>query len=194
MNMRRASTALLLLSGLLSMANAAHSAEQAGELSERQRQAMMRQYLMEQSYRHADQQMEQERQYGSSTAQQGSNQGGAQGHQLGQHQGDVGVGALVGSGAYNMAPPAGGRSLQFAPQSNSLTIGQDNYAPVQLSNIAASNGSVHIGDVNQGNMYNSQIGNNQSGEQFGDSSNQQVNDQSQQAASQTGSSDAVQNP
>ncbi len=180
MNVRRSSTALLLLTGLLSVAGAVHSSEQPSPLSERQRQAMMRQYLMEQSYRH--------------TGQQGSNQGGAQGHQLGQQQGGVAVGALVGSGAYNMAPPAGGRSLQFAPQSNSLTIGQDNYAPVQLSNIAASNGSVHIGDVNQGNMYNSQIGNNQSGEQLGDSSNQQVNDQSQQAASQTGSSDALQNP
>lgn len=182
------SAALLLM---LSAGSAA--AEVPAHQQSMERQTLMRQYLMEQSYRHADQQLSQSRGYGSSVGQGASNQGGDQGHQMDQQQGGVAVGALVGSGAFVSGPPSGGRSFQFAPQSNSLSVGGDNYAPVSLSNIAASNGSVHIGDVHQGNMYNSQIGNNQSGEQLGDSTSQQINDQGQQAGSLTGSNDSVQN-
>lgn len=189
--MKRSITTPLLL--VLCMSPLLEAAELPAHQQAQQRQALMRQYLMEQSYRHADQYMDQSRHYGSSVGQGASNQGGDLGHQLDQQQGDVSVGALVGSGAYVNAPPPGGSSFQFAPQSNSLSVGGDNYAPVSLSNIAASNGSIHIGDVNQGNMYNSQIGNNQSGEQLGDSTSQQINDQGQQAGSLTGSNDSAQN-
>ena len=167
--------------------------ETPGHLAERQRSQMLRQYITEQRYRHADQHLSQQRDYQASVGQGASNSGGAQGHSLGQQQGDLGVGALVNGGRIGSEIPAGASSFQFAPQSNSLTVGQDNYAPVQLSNIAASNGAVHIGDIYQGNMYGSQIGNNQEGRQLGDASNQQINDQDQRAASGSGSQNRVSN-
>ena len=186
-------TVLAMLSAAMPVQADGARAEIPTHLSERQRTELMRQYLTEQRYRHADQYMAQQREYGSDVGQGASNQGGAQGHSLGQQQGDVGVGGLVNGGDVSGGAPAGSMSYQYAPQSNSLTVGQDNYAPVQLSNIAASNGSVHIGDIYQGNMYNSQIGNNQQGGQQGDTANQQINDQTQNAASNTGSSDQLQN-
>lgn len=178
---------LLPLAGAGELLQASESAHQAAQ----QRQAMMRQYLMDQSYRHSSAHMEQSRDYGSSVGQGAGNQGGDQGHHLGQQQGGVGVGALVESGAYVTGPAVGSSGFQFAPQSNQLSVGGDNYAPVSLSNIAASNGSVHIGDVNQGNMYGSQIGSNQSGEQLGNNSSQQSNQQGQQSAAASASQDAV---
>ncbi|WP_027857760.1 hypothetical protein [Marinobacterium jannaschii] len=165
----------------------------AAQHQERQRAALLRQYITEQRYRHADQHLSQQRDYQSAVGQGASNRGGARGHGLEQQQGDLAVGGLVQGGGVGSELPDGSSSFQFAPQSNTLTVGQDNYAPVQLSNIAASNGAVHIGDIYQGNMYGSQIGNNQEGRQLGDSSNQQINDQDQRAASDSGSQDRVSN-
>jgi len=188
----RATLALMMLALCLIPLQSLSAADNA-EQAEQRRALMLRQYITEQRYRHVDKHLSQQRDYHSSVDQGASNSGGAQGHSLGQQQGDLAVEGLVSGSRIGSDLPDGSASFQFAPQSNSLTVGQDNYAPVQLSNIAASNGAVHIGDIYQGNMYGSQIGNNQEGSQLGDSSNQQVNDQSQRAASGSGSSDRTSN-
>ncbi len=156
---------------------------------------LTRQYLMSQQYRKNNQQLESMRSYSSGVGQGAGNQGGAAGHSMNQNQGSVSVGSLVtethsdsqrgssGSGSY----------WQYAPQSNSLSVAGDNYAPVSLSNINANGGNIHIGDVNKGNLYNSQIGNNQYGTQGGDVANSQSNSQQQKADSSTASVDKVSN-
>ncbi|MCV6590420.1 MAG: hypothetical protein OIF57_15570 [Marinobacterium sp.] len=172
MKMFSAST-LLMLSLAASTTSARAWAQQFDD--QRQdllRQSVLRHYLMQQHYQSHDQHQQMDNRH-----QQAMNHGGDLGHRLNQQQGAVEVGALVESGAFVSGPPVGGQSFQLAPQSNTLQVGGDNFAPLQLSNIAVSNGSVHIGDVNQGNLYNSQIGSNQSGEQLGNSNSTQVNDQ-----------------
>ncbi len=157
---------------------------------------LTRDYLMNQQYRNADQRLNEQRGYASAVGQGAANQGSASGHGMSQHQGGVSVGSLVNestSDSHNSAAAGGGRHWQYAPQSNHLSIGGDSYAPISLSNINANGGSIHIGDVNKGNMHNSQIGNNQSGLQGGDSVNSQSNSQQQKANSQTGSQDRVSN-
>lgn len=157
------------------------------------RQALTRQYLMDQQYRSSQQQLDEQRDYSSGVGQAAANQGQARGHQLGQQQGSVSVGSLVTEHNSDSGQTGAGFNWQFAPQSNALRVDGDNNAPIQLSNINANGGNIHIGDVNKGNLYNSQIGNNQHGSQGGDSANLQSNDQQQQADSQVSSSDRASN-
>ena len=156
------------------------------------RTKLTRQYLMDQQYRNSDQQLNQQRGYSSGVAQGAGNQGAASGHSQQQGQGDVNVGSLV-SETHGDSQSGGGPHWQYAPQSNALSIGGDSYAPISLSNINANGGSIHIGDVNKGNLYNSQIGNNQHGAQGGDTVNSQATSQQQEASSQTASQDSVRN-
>jgi hypothetical protein len=169
--------------------------EDAVPTADDQRLALTRRYLLEQGYRSRQQQREDNRSYDSAVGQGGGNRGQARGHALDQQQGGVSVGSLVSESGRDGSDGArgGGVSWQYAPQSNTLMLGGDNYAPIQLSNVNAHGGNVHIGDVNKGNLYNSQIGNNQQGSQGGDSANAQSNSQNQQADSRTGSQDAVRN-
>ncbi len=160
------------------------------------RLSLTRQYLMDQQYRSSDQRLNEQRAYSSGVGQGAGNQGAASGHSMSQGQGGVSVGSLVSESrgdSYAAQPGRPGNYWQFAPQSNELTISGDNYAPVSLSNINANGGSIHIGDVNKGNLYNSQIGNNQTGMQGGDTANNQSNSQQQKADSQTSSQDRVSN-
>ncbi|WP_210397883.1 hypothetical protein [Motiliproteus sediminis] len=151
------------------------------------RSEMTRQYLLDRQYQ-SHQQRESEHALQSGVDQGAGNQAQTQGHQLSQQQGGVEVGALV-SGGYQPQAGGGGFNWQFVPQSNVAHIEGDNDGVIQLTNINASNGSVHIGDVNQGNLYNSQIGNSQQGVQSGDSTSAQSNQQRQQSDSQAASQD-----
>jgi len=163
-------------------------------MTREQRLALTRQYLMDRQYQSQSQQQQENRDYRSAVGQEVGNRGQARGHTLDQQQGGVSVGSLVNeSGRDASGAPQGGVSWQYAPQSNSLMLGGDNYAPIQLSNVNANGGNVHIGDVNKGNLYNSQIGNNQQGGQDGDNVNAQSNSQQQQADSRSGSQDALRN-
>ncbi len=161
--------------------------------TQQNRQALTRQYLLDQQYRSSQQQRDKQRDFSSGVGQAADNQGQARGHQLGQQQGSVSVGSLVTEHNRDSGQTGAGFNWQFAPQSNALRVDGDNNAPIQLSNINANGGNIHIGDVNKGNLYNSQIGNNQHGSQGGDSTNLQSNDQQQQADSQISSSDRANN-
>ncbi|MEH6470100.1 MAG: hypothetical protein V7752_02510 [Halopseudomonas sp.] len=161
--------------------------------SQANRQALTRQYLMDQQYRSSQQQQDEQRDYNSAVGQAAGNNGQARGHQLDQQQGGISVGSLVTEQNSDNAPAVGGFNWQYAPQSNTLSVEGDNNAPIQLSNINANGGNIHIGDVNKGNLYNSQIGNNQHGSQGGDSANVQSNEQQQQADSQVSSRDRATN-
>ncbi|RDE24550.1 hypothetical protein DV711_02885 [Motiliproteus coralliicola] len=162
---------------------------------QQRRLALTRQYLMDQQYRSSDQVLSEQRGYGSGVGQGAANSGQAQGHQLDQQQGGVSVGSLVSESgtAHQGGGAAGGLNWQYAPQSNTLMLGGDNNAVIQLSNINANGGNIHIGDVNKGNLHNSQIGSNQYGSQGGDTVNSQNNSQQQRADSQTSSRDQVSN-
>ena len=94
------------------------------------RRAITHRYLMDRQYRDANSHAQ------SAVGQQAANRGAAYGHQLSQQQGGVEVGALV-SGS-TTGQHAGSGNLQFAPQSNSLTLHGDNYGGIQLSNINAN--------------------------------------------------------
>lgn len=163
--------------------------------AEQQRLALTRQYLMDRQYLDSRQRLDEQRQYSSGVGQGAANSGQAQGHRMDQSQGDVSVGSLVSeSNSYSeYGQPGEGLNWQFAPQSNSLSVGGDNYAPINLSNVNANGGTVHIGDINKGNLYDSQIGNNQYGSQGGDTRNSQANGQQQDATSGAGSHDSTAN-
>lgn len=174
------SKALAAVAVLLSLGMAASTQADSA------RTEVMRQYLLERQYQSQTQRDSDQAQSG--VDQSAGNQAQTRGHQLSQQQGGVDVGALV-SGGYQPQAGGGGFNWQFVPQSNVAHIEGDNAGVVQLTNINASNGSVHIGDVNQGNLYNSQIGNNQQGGQSGDSASAQTNQQRQQGDSQAASLD-----
>ncbi|MEH6626436.1 MAG: hypothetical protein V7739_08325 [Motiliproteus sp.] len=156
---------------------------------------LTRQYLMSQQYRKSNQQLESNRNYSSGVGQEAGNQGAATGHSMNQNQGSVSVGSLVTETHSDSQRGASGSGSywQYAPQSNNLSVAGDNYAPVSLSNINANGGNIHIGDINKGNLYDSQIGNNQYGAQGGGVANSQSNSQQQDADSSATSSDKVSN-
>ncbi|WP_421863384.1 hypothetical protein [Motiliproteus sp.] len=164
-------------------------------IEQQRRLALTRQYLMDQQYRSSEQTLNEQRGYGSSVGQAAGNSGQAQGHQLDQQQGGVSVGSLVSESdtSHQGGGAAGGLNWQYAPQSNTLMLGGDNSAVIQLSNINANGGNIHIGDVNKGNLHNSQIGSNQYGNQAGDTVNAQSNSQQQRADSQASSRDQASN-